>query len=306
MTVELGNLGDNTLEGLPKIAASEGEIHNGVPEGHSGEHLTEGDVSSIDRGAVSTGVGDGGVDVGSTVPLHGVGDDITDVTFTLLASGFVEENVGLSDNLLGELEERSSPFADLSLELCVDDGGVDHMDRSASELDDTTLHVEADVESTEVFTPPVGGDNEDLLAIQVLFDSGVGALSAGEVPEGGVGVTADDEIETLGVLGEFHILVVTDVGHCDDALGQLLLPDKVDSFLHCLSYIEKLGSGAWAGNSGSGLSGDADNGKVVLLEDLVRLDVLHKIGIVTLDVGANSREGEVFQLKSRVGLDGTQ
>jgi len=40
LTVELGNLGDDTLEGLPKIAASEGKIYDGVSEGHDGEHLT--------------------------------------------------------------------------------------------------------------------------------------------------------------------------------------------------------------------------------------------------------------------------
>ena len=118
LTVELGNLGDDTLEGLLKIAGSEGKIYDGVSEGHGGEHLTESDVSGIDRGAVlSAGVGDGGVGVGSTVPLHGVRDSIASVAFTLLANGLVEENIRLSNNLLGELEERSSPFADLSLEL---------------------------------------------------------------------------------------------------------------------------------------------------------------------------------------------
>ena len=66
---------------------------------------------------LSAGVGDGGVGVGSTVPLHGVRDSIASVAFTLLANGLVEENICLSNNLLGELEERSSPFADLSLEL---------------------------------------------------------------------------------------------------------------------------------------------------------------------------------------------
>ena len=245
-----------------------------------------------------------GVGVGSTVPLHGVGDGITNVAFTLLASGLIEENVRLSDNLLGELEERSSPFADLSLEFRVDSGSVDHVDRSTGELDDTTLLIKADVKSTEVFTPPIGGDNKDLLAIQVLFNCGVGTLSTGEVSEGGVGVTANDEIETLGVLGEFLVLFITDVGHCNDARGQLLLPDKVDGFLYSRSDIEELGSRIWVGDSGSGLSGETNNGKVVLLENLVGLDELHEIGVVALDVGANSREGQVFQLKPRIELDG--
>ena len=297
LTVELGNLGNDTLEGLPKVAASEGEIYDGVPEGHGGEHLTESDISGIDRGAVSPGVSDGSVGVGSTVPLHGVGDGVTDVAFTLLASGLVEENAGLSDNLFGELEERNSPFADLSLELRVDGGSVDHMDRSTSELDDTTLLVEADVESTEIFTPPIGGDNENLFAIQVLFDSGIGTLGASEVSEGGVGVTTDDEIEALGVLSEFLVLVVTNVGHCDDAFGQFPLPDKVDGFLHSLSDVEKFGSRTWAGDSWSGLGSDTDNGKVVFLENLVGLDVFREIGVVAPDVGTNSREGQVFQLE---------
>jgi len=306
LTVELGNLGDDTLEGLPKIAASKGEIHNGVSEGHGGEHLTESDVPGIDRGAVSAGVGDCGVGVGSTVPLHGVGDGIANVAFTLLASGLVEENVCIPDNLLGELEERSSPFVDLGLELRVDGGGVDHVDRSTSELDNMALLIEADVESTKVFTPPIGSDNKDLLAIQVLFNCGVGTLSAGEVSEGGVRVTTDDEIQTLGVLGEFLVLFITDMCHCNDARSQLLLPDKVDGFLHSRSDIEELGSRARAGDSGSGLSGDTDNSKVILLENLVGLNEFHEICVVALYVGANSREGQVFQLKPRVELDGVE
>ena len=306
MTIKLGNLGDDTLEGLPKIAAGKGEIYDGVSEGHGSEDLTESDISSLDRGAVSTGVGDGGVGVGSTVPLHGIGDGITNVAFALLADGLVEENVGLPDNLLRELKERSSPLAELSLELRVDGGGIGHMDRSTDELDNTALVIEADVESTEVFTPPVGGDNKDLLAIQVFFDSGVGTLSASEVPKGSVRVTADDEVETLGVLGEFHVLLVTDVGHGNNAFGQLLLPDKVDGLLHGLSDVEKLGSGAGARDPGSSLGEDTDNGKIVLVEDFVGLDVFHEIGVVTLDIGTNSREGQVLQLKSQVESDEIQ
>ena len=300
MTVELRNLGDNTLEGLPEVTPGEREVYDGVSEGHGGKDLTEHDISNVDRSAVSTRVGDGGVGVGSTVPLHGIGDGVTDVAFALLASGLVEKNVGLPDNLVGELDERNSPLANLSLELLVDCGGVGHVDRSASVLHNAALLVEADIESTEVLTPPVGGDNEDLLVIQVLFDSGVGTLRAGEISERSVGMTTDNEVETLGVLSEFLVLLITDVGHGDDPLGQLPFPNEVNGFLGSLGDVEEFGSGAGAGDSGGSLCGNADDGKVVLLEDLVGLDVLHEVGVVALDVGANGREGQVVQLELQV------
>ena len=219
LTVELGNSGDDTLEALPEIGSREGEIHDGVSEGDGGEDVAECDVSDVDRGAVSTGIGDGGIGVGSTVPLDSIGDGITNVAFTFLASGFVKKYVGLPDNLVGEGGEGNSPLADLILELCVDGRGIGDVDRTAAVFDDTALVVEANVESTEVFTPPICGDDKDLLAIQVLLNRGVGTQSASEVAKGCVGVTADDEVEALGVLGKFLILVVADVGHGDDALG---------------------------------------------------------------------------------------
>ena len=300
LTVELGNLGDDTLEGLPEITSREGEVYDGVAEGYGVEDPTKRDISSIDRGAVSTGVGDGCVSVGSTIPLHGVGDGITEVAFAKLAIGFVEENIGLSNNLIGKFAKGNGPFEDLGLELRVDGSGVVHVDRATGILDDSALVVEANVESTKVFTPPVGSDNEDLLAIQVLLNRGVGTQSTSEVSEGSVGVTADDEVETPGVLGKFLVPVVTNVGHGNDALGQLPLHDVIDGFLHSLGDVEELSSGAGAGDSGSSLGGDTDNCKVVLLEDLVGLDVLHELGIVALDIGANSWEGQVFQLESQV------
>ena len=98
------------------------------PKGHGGEYLTESDISGVNRGAVPAGVGNCGVGVGSTVPLHRVGDGIANVVFTLLAGGLV------------------SPFADLSLELRVDSGSVGHMDRSTGELEN------------DMYQPPRIGD----------------------------------------------------------------------------------------------------------------------------------------------------
>ena len=63
LAIELGNLGDDTLEAFPEITPGEGEIDDGVPEGHGGENITECDISSVDRGAESTSVGDSGVGV---------------------------------------------------------------------------------------------------------------------------------------------------------------------------------------------------------------------------------------------------
>jgi hypothetical protein len=174
LTVELGNLGDDALEAFPEITPGEGEIDDGVPEGHGGENITECDISSVDRGAESTSVGDSGVGVCSTIPLNGVRDDVTEVAFASLAGAFVEKDVGPSDDLFGELDEGKSPLADLSLELRVDGGGIGHVDRGTGVLDDAALVVEANVESAELFTPPVCGDDEDLLAFQVLLDRGVG------------------------------------------------------------------------------------------------------------------------------------
>ena len=301
LTVGLGNLGDDALEGFPEIGAREGEIYDGVSEGYGGEDLAERDISGLDRGTVSTGVCDGGVGVGSTIPLHGIRDGITDIAFALLASGLVEKNVGLSDDLFGELDKGKGPFADLSLEFRVSGGGVDHVDRSAGVLDDTALLVETDVKSTEVFTPPVCGDNEDLFTLQVLFDSGVGTLSTSEISERGMGVTINDEVETLGVPGEFSIFIITNVSHGNDALGQLPLLNEVDGLLHSLGDVEEFGSGTRVRGRRNGLGGDTDNGKVVLLEDLVGLDILHEVGVVALDVCTNGGECQVFQLKSRVG-----
>ena len=238
----------------------------------------------------------------STVPLHGIGDGVTDVAFLSLASGLVEENVGLSDNLIGEVREGNSPFGNLSLKFRVDGGSVDHMDRTTGVFDDTALVVEANVESAKVFAPPVGCDYEDFFTFQVLLDRGVWALSAGEVPEGCVGMTANDEVETLGALSEFLVLVVTDVGHGDDALCQLLLLDVIDGFLNGIGDVEEVGSRAGFGDRRSGLGGNTDNGEVVLLEDLVWLDVFHEIGVVALDVGADGREGQILQLVSQVEL----
>ena len=108
-------------------------------------------------------LGDSGIGVGLTIPLHGIGDDVADVALTSQASGLVKKNICLSNDLVGVLDEGNSPLADLNLELLVDGGGVGHVDQSAGVVDDATLLVEADVESTEVLTPPVGGDNKDLL-----------------------------------------------------------------------------------------------------------------------------------------------
>ena len=239
----------------------------------------------------------------SAVPLHGVGDGVTNVTFLSLASGLVEENVGLSDDLVGEVGEGNSPFGDLGLELRVDGGSVDHVDRTTGVLDDTALFVEADVKSAKVLAPPVCGDNEDLFTVQVLLDRGVGTLGPSEVSEGGVGVAADDEVETLGALGEFLVLIITDVGHGDDVLGQLLLLDVVDGFLNGIGDVEEVGSGAGLGDRRGGLSGNTDDSEVVLVEDLVWLDVLHEVGIVALDVGTDGREGQILQLGSKAELD---
>ena len=300
LTVELGNLGDDALEGLPEIGSAEGDICDGVSEGHGGEDLIIRDVSSFDRGAESTGVENGCVGVGSTVPLHGIGDGVTEVAFALLASRSVEKNLGPSDNLPSEFGEGNRPLPDLSLEFLVDGGGVDHMDRSASELDDAAITVKAHVESTEVFAPPVSSDNENLLAVQVLLDSRVGTLSTSEVSEGSVRVAADDEVKTLCVLSKPPVLLVADVGHGDNALGQLLIPNEVDCLLHGLGDVEDLGSGANAGDPRSSLCEGTNNGKVILFEDLVGLDVLHEVGVVALDVGANNWEGQIVQLEARV------
>ena len=116
-------------------------------------------------------------------------------------------------------------------------------------------------------------------------------------------MTTNDEVETLGAPGKCPVLFVTDVGHGDNPLGQPPLPDEVNGFLDGLGDVEEIGSGARAGDSGSGLRGDTDNCKVILLEDLVGLDVLHEIGVVALYVGANGWEGQVFQLELQVQSD---
>jgi hypothetical protein len=118
-----------------------------------------------------------------------------------------------------------------------------------------------------------------------------------------VGVTTDDEAGTFGVLGKLPVFIIADVGHGNDTLGQPLLPDVVDSFLYGLRNVEKLGSGTGARDPGSGLGGNANDGEVVLLEDLVGLDVPHEPGVVALDVGTNSWEGQVFQLELQVERD---
>ena len=302
-TVELGNPGNDTLEGLPEISSGEGEIYNGAFEWHDGHDLAERDISRIDRGAVSAGVGDGGVGVGSTVPLHGIGDDVSNVAFALLAMGLIEENIGFSNNPLHELGERDAPLANLSLEFRVDGGDVGHVNWSTGELDDATIVVKAHVKSTEVFTPPIRSDHKHLLALQVPLNSWVGTISTGKVSKGNVGVTANDEVEPLGILSKFLVLLVANVSHSDDALSQLPAADEVDGFLHGFDGVEELCSRARVGESGSCLCDDTDDSKVVLLEDLEGLDVLHEFGVVALYVGAYCWESQVFQLRLRVGLD---
>ena len=303
LIVELGNLGDDALEGLPEISTSEGEIYDGTLEWHNSEEVFAGDISWIDRGAVSTGVGDGGVGVVSTEPLHGIGDDVSNVAFTFLAMGVVEENVGFSNGLLQEPAERYGPLANLSLEFRVNGGDVGHVDWSTSQLDNATIVVKARVKSTEVFTPLICSDHKHCLALQIRHSSWVGTFRIGNVSKWSVGVTTNDEVKTLGVPGKFLVFLVANVSNSHDALGQLPAVDEVDGFLHHLGGVEELGSRARAGDTGSGLCDDTDNSKIVLLEDLEGLDVFHEIGVGAAYVGAYSGESQIIQLRLRVGLD---
>ena len=115
------------------------KIYDGVSKRHHGEDLAQHDISSFDRGVVSAEVHDGRVSDGSAVPLHSVRDGVTDVALALLANDLIKKNIRLSNNLVVEFGERKSPLADLSLELCIDGGGVGHVDWGAGEGDDTTL-----------------------------------------------------------------------------------------------------------------------------------------------------------------------
>ena len=211
--------GSDSLEDIPPLLAGETYITDGVQEGEGSENLPSGDLALVDRSTDTTGVDDSTIDFApgrNSVVIHGIGDlqngvksnhtsqgngtyDIAKGTLLDLASTLVKLNAGFTDNLLAELIEGLPPNWNFKLELGILNGGVIKADRYTLVLGNLPRAVPSKVDSTEVFAPSVGGNNEHFLAVQVLLDSRIFPLSIGEVTDQSVGVTTDDEVEPTGL-----------------------------------------------------------------------------------------------------------
>ncbi len=105
----------------------------------------------------------------------------------------------------------------------------------------------------------------------------------------------NDHVDSSRLLRHLHIEFVPDMRHRDDPRHIRSRVDLIDSSLHNLNGIEEMSPCARFGNGGNGRGGDADNGEIVLLEDVIRDDGGVERGIIGVDVGTNGGEGEVGQ-----------
>jgi len=210
--------GSDSLEDIPPLLARESNIADGVQERESGENFSSGDLALVDRSADTTGVDESTIDFASSrnsVVIHGICDlrtvsnrapnssseqgngtyYIPKGTLLDLASPLVKLHGGFTDNLFAERIEGLPPFCNFKIELRILGGGVVKADRYALILGDLPCAIPSKIDSTEVFAPSVGGNNEHFLAVQVLLYRRILPLSTGEVTKRSVRVTTDDEVE---------------------------------------------------------------------------------------------------------------
>jgi hypothetical protein len=216
-------LGSDSLEDIPPLLAGESDITDGVQEGERGENFSSGDLALVDRSADTTGVDESTIDFASSrnsVVIHGIGDlqtvsnrppdnssseqgngtyYIAKGTLLDLASTLVKFNAGFTNNLFAELIKRFPPICNFKVKLRILSGGVVKADRYTLILGHLPRAIPSKVDSTEVFAPSVGGNNEHFLAVQVLLYRRIISLSTGEVTNQSVGVTTDDKVKPTGL-----------------------------------------------------------------------------------------------------------
>lgn len=107
-------------------------------------------------------------------------------------------------------------------------------------------------------------------------------------------MTTHNEVQTSSTLTEDLILVITNVGQSGDSSNVCRLPDGVDSILYALDDIVEDSSFSRRCDVWSISSSDADDGKLEFWVDMVRYDCPVQDWVVTLNVGRDDWESEVF------------
>lgn len=123
----------------------------------------------------------------------------------------------------------------------------------------------------------------------------VGSLGALKVAQGCVAVSAHDKIQTSRLLGKLLILLVPDMREGGDTGDVRRAANEVDGVLHGLDRRRELRALARARDTCCGLRRDANDGELVLLVDMVRLNRLIEHRVVRDDIGGDDREGEVLE-----------
>jgi hypothetical protein len=97
-------------------------------------------------------------------------------------------------------------------------------------------------------------------------------------------MTAHDEVQTRGVLRQSLVLFVSDVGDRCYAGNVGGRPNVVHSLLNCIDCVREDGILTWTADAGRRLSGNSNDGKLVLFEDMVGLDGLVEDLIVGMNI----------------------
>lgn len=300
--VVLVDAGDGAFEDGADFGSGKGDLHDGVAEGERGEDTATGDVAGLDGGTDTASVDESEVRALSeanglvkAVFQHGIRHNLAEKAVTALAACLVKLVHGKANNFVGEFLERSAPRVYQSLSLRVLDSGVGQVGRSAVVRERLAIGVEGHVDVPEELTPAPRGNNEDLIALGVLDDGGVVTESAGHGAQGSVAVTTDDKGDALSLSSKSLVDIVAQVSESNDTLDVGGVADLVDGVLNRRDRVREGGELANAGDGGSGLGGDADDGDAVLLENVPRLDVVAQALVLRLDVGRNGREGDVVE-----------
>lgn len=305
--VVLIEAGDGAFEDGPELAASQGDLDNGVAEGERGQNLAAGDLggvngstntAGVDKGKVRTvGEADGAVEA---VLEHGVSHDLAEKAVAELAGGLVKIILGSTDNLGSELLERSAPRVDQSLDLGILGCSVGQVGGSAMVGQRLALSIEGQVDVAQVLAPAVCGNDEDLIAIDIVDNGGIVAQGTGHGAKRGMAVATNNQGDTLGLSSEPHINIIAEMGEGNDAGDVCRVANLVNNTLDLGDGVEEGSELADAGDAGSGLGGGADDGDTVLLEDVVLLDVVAQVLILGHDVGGHDGEGQIVEEQTQL------
>lgn len=138
--------------------------------------------------------------------------------------------------------------------------------------------------------------NEDLVPVLIQFDCRVFAFGSFHITEESVRVTTNDQVNALGFLRQFDVLIVANVGQSNDPGNVFLCLDEVNGSLESCYRVLKMSSRTRVRDMSGGCGSHRKHSKAVVFENNVRNQGIAKGFIVRMNVAGGDWECKVFDL----------